>query len=126
MIILAGALVINGSSMTSLYAFAHLTSISTLGQTVNVNGASYSVVVIGLCFSHISHVISFERSPINKHKTGNSQLSDLGHLLDVQITSSNATLVSNNGILCFNAAQEWGRRTESYLEFNISQVCLFF
>jgi hypothetical protein len=54
--------------------------------------------------------------------TGNPMLLDLGHILDFQLTSSNGTLVVNNSMLCFTASQEWGRRTDSYLEYTLNAV----
>ena len=60
----------------------------------------------------------------SQHKIGNPMLLDLGHILDFQLASVNGTLVVNNSMLCFPASQEWGRRTDSYLEYTLSAVCI--
>jgi hypothetical protein len=46
---MTGALVVQGTSMLSLSAMAHLTTVSSGGATVTVNGAAYAAVVLSLC-----------------------------------------------------------------------------
>ena len=50
----AGPLVINNSSMVSLDAFAHLTTITPINGLVEMEGQEYSVILSGLI--HVVHV----------------------------------------------------------------------
>ena len=54
---------------------------------------------------------------------GNAQLGDLGNLLMIQDSGDVGTYVGNNGKLCFSAAVGWSQRPQSYLEYNLGQVC---
>ena len=55
---------------------------------------------------------------------GNAQLGDLGNLLMIQDSGDVGTYVGNNGKLCFSAAVGWSQRPQSYLEYNLGQVCV--
>ncbi len=55
--------------------------------------------------------------------SGNALLADLGFLLDVQIESVYGTYVSNNSRLCSDASIRWTRRNDSFVEFELGQVC---
>ena len=106
--------------MTTLEAFGQLSSISSGGQTLTVNGSHYSVVISGLI-----SICIFVRFSMNAATTvGNSQLLDVGHILDVQDSSVYGTFISNNGALCFETSLDWVRRPNSYLEYNLASVCL--
>lgn len=56
---------------------------------------------------------------------GNMMLDDINHILDIQVTSENGTLVSNNPNICFTPSQAWGSRTDSHIEYELSSVCWF-
>ncbi len=53
---------------------------------------------------------------------GNDLLTDVGHILDIQQSSDNGTYIANNPVLCFDAAVEWARHSQSYLESNLTLV----
>ena len=55
---------------------------------------------------------------------GNAQLSDLGTILSIQDANKGTIYVANNDNLCFDAAIFWSRDSESYLEYNVAQVCV--
>jgi hypothetical protein len=54
----------------------------------------------------------------------NSQLKDMGNLLQIQSSSGLGTYVGSNPVLCFSVPQLWARRNDSYLEYGIASVSL--
>ena len=56
---------------------------------------------------------------------GNELLTDAGHVLDIQQSSDDGTYIANNPVLCFDAAVEWARHPQSYLESNLTLVSLY-
>ena len=60
---------------------------------------------------------------IHEH-IGNANLTDLGHLLALQQTAAAGTYVADNPRVCFTPAIAWGRRNDSYIEYNTTVVCI--
>jgi hypothetical protein len=52
----------------------------------------------------------------------NLRLSNLGNVLDIQLSARNGTYVSSNGGLCFEPSQQWTRRTDSLIEYALDKV----
>ena len=112
-----GPLAIVNSSMTTVSVFANLESVASNGQTTTFTGHKYEVVVSG----------TYEESTIARYMChlalGNALLSDIGSLLTIQDSGDRGTYVANNAILCFGAAVSWSQRPQSYLEYDLDQVC---
>ena len=47
------------------------------------------------------------------------------HILDLQLAAAQGTYVGNNTQLCYSADVVWSQHTNSYLSFDLSQVCCF-
>jgi hypothetical protein len=52
----------------------------------------------------------------------NLKLESVGNVLDIQLAASNGTYVSSNGGLCFDASQQWTRRSDSVITYELSKV----
>jgi hypothetical protein len=52
----------------------------------------------------------------------NLKLESVGDVLDIQLEASNGTYVSNNGGLCFDASQQWTRRSDSVITYELGKV----
>jgi hypothetical protein len=52
----------------------------------------------------------------------NLKLESVGNVLDIQLAASNGTYVSSNGGLCFDASQQWTRRSDSVIAYELSKV----
>ena len=57
--------------------------------------------------------------------SGNTLLADPYYVLNIQLSASLGTLVTNNSVLCFTADLAWNRRKDSLLEYSISQACSY-
>jgi hypothetical protein len=52
----------------------------------------------------------------------NLKLESVGNVLDIQLDASNGTYVSNNERLCFDASQQWTRRSDSVITYELDKV----
>jgi hypothetical protein len=116
--------------MKTLSVFGNLASIDSSNRLTAYKGVGYSVVIAGMYFSLRTLAHTFEASGVCFSYvffliSGNSQLSDLYHVLDIQSSSTLGTYVGSNPLLCFNVPQLWARRNDSYLEHSLESVSFF-
>ncbi len=112
---LSGPLVVRGSSVVSLSAFAHLLAVDARNKALaEVNGGLYSVAVYGL-LANAMHSSFFADNP---------RLKDLGNILEIQAKSDNGTYVADNDVLCFPSSLFWTRRVNSNISYRLDQVAL--
>jgi hypothetical protein len=52
----------------------------------------------------------------------NLKLESVGNVLDIQLYAKNGSYVSNNGGLCFDASQQWTRRSDSVITYELGKV----
>lgn len=52
----------------------------------------------------------------------NLKLESVGNVLDVQLYARNGTYVSSNERLCFDASQQWTRRSDSVITYELDKV----
>ena len=51
-------------------------------------------------------------------------LADDGHVLDIMLAAGGGTLMLENAAQCIAAPSvSWGQRNDSYISYNVSQVC---
>ncbi len=113
MFMLSGPLVVRGSSMVSLSAFAHLLAVDASSRALaEVNGGMYSVAVYGLLASAM-HSSFF---------ADNSRLKDFGNILEIQAKNDNGTYVTDNDVLCFLSSLFWTQRANSNISYRLDQV----
>ena len=111
-----GPLVVVNSSMVTMEEFRFLASIGSSSSHTHVNGNAYALVIDGLmCARFIGKVYNTF--------AGNGRLTDVGHVLDLQIDAAGGTYVANNERLCFEASTAWAQRNDSLLKYSLSAVC---
>ena len=69
-------------------------------------------------------LLQFDPRQIHSCFADNNRLTDVGHVLDLQIDAAGGTYVANNERLCFEASTAWARRNDSLLEYSLSAVCI--
>ncbi len=112
------------TSMTSLDAFAHLTSVTAPINNqpfilpMHLSG-NYSVIVTGLT---VSFFFNFRQACLFLYFPGNRFLFDLGNILTIQSTAFYGTYIAGNAALCFSPPVLWGRRADSYIEYSTEFV----
>ena len=114
---MTGPLLVATSSMTTMEEFRLLTSIGSSNNRTTVNGKGYTLVINGVMYGPLARC--------NNTCAGNNRLTDLGHVLDLQLDAAGGTYVANNERLCFEASTAWARRNDSFLEYLLSSVCVY-
>ena len=68
-------------------------------------------------------LLQCDRMQSHSCESDNKRLTDLGHLLDLQLDAAGGTYVANNERLCFEASTAWAQRNDSLLEYSLNAVC---
>ncbi len=103
------------STLPSLQAFSQLECIRASEQRVSYDSQLYAVLVLGLLSYAEVHLGS-------RVYPGNNELLDIGRVLDLAAASSLAVYVAQNTKLCLQPPVYWGRREDSYLEYQLLEV----
>jgi hypothetical protein len=109
-----GSLQIRQSSMTTLAAFAKLSSVSNGDGLISVAGGLYAVAIYGMSDFQVN--ISFI------DVLDNPVLLDIGNILRMQLLARHGTYVTSNALLCMQPAIKWARRNDSVVEHSLAQV----
>jgi hypothetical protein len=113
--------------MTTLAVFEHLISVASGNTATMVNGKPYSVAIYGMFELRLTSNWIARRTMHCKIErlitiADNLKLESVGNVLDIQLYASNGTYVSSNGGLCFDASQQWTRRSDSVITYELDKV----